>query len=84
MKHQIIVKLQVETLLEVELRDDPRFLNSNTDRKTARKLVRNLVDQGLIAADPTFNTPDEDDPTIPEWADVKLTASQYVDAHVEQ
>ena len=85
MKHQITVKLEVEATIDVELEESSRFLEPNSDRRTARKLVRKLVDEGRIAADPTYNEPYfEDDPILPEWAKVKLSAAQYVNSHIGQ
>jgi (2Fe-2S) ferredoxin len=84
MKHQITVKLEVEALVEVDLREG-RYYN-NTDRRTARKLVRQLVDEGRIAADPTYNEhySHEDDPIVPEWAEVELVNVNYGKSHIEQ
>lgn len=84
MKHKIIVKLESEALIEVDLTESPRFPFSNTDRKTARKLVRHLVNTGVIAADPDFRLAPSSSKDIPEWAEVKMTGTQYVNSHIEQ
>tara|TARA_Y100000004_G_scaffold59149_1_gene65828 strand:- start:4856 stop:5119 length:264 start_codon:yes stop_codon:yes gene_type:complete len=87
MKHQITVKLEVEATIDVELEERHRhpLMQPNSDRRAARKLVRKLVDEGRIAADPTYNEHYfEDDPILPEWAKVKLSSAQYINSHIGQ
>tara|TARA_R100000278_G_scaffold90111_1_gene68668 strand:+ start:100 stop:360 length:261 start_codon:yes stop_codon:yes gene_type:complete len=86
MKHQIVVKMQVEGLVEVDLSESPDSLLSKPNRSTARKLVRKLVDEGRIAADVTCNEHYslEDDPIIPDWAEVSVVGNQYINSHIEQ
>ena len=82
-KHQIIVKLEVEALVEVNLMEGALF--NNTDRSTARKVVRKLVDEGRIAADPTYNKHhSDDDPIVPDWAEVEVVNVAYGKSHIEQ
>ena len=87
MKHQIVVKMQVEGLVEVDLSKSPdSLLSTKPNRSTARKLVRKLVDEGRIAADVTCNEhySHEEDPIIPNWAEVSLVGNQYINSHIEQ
>lgn len=87
--HQVIVKMEVEALVEVEIDDAALELGppwQPLTRAWAVQLVERLVNDGRIAADPALYPYMEDmerNP-IPDWATVQVVDSANAENSVEQ